>query len=63
MHGTTVPLAVATRFEARLDAEREAGARRSASAATGLLAQACVLGLHAHVGQTLELVREALDGR
>ncbi len=25
-----------------------------------LLAQACVLGLHAHVGQTLELVREAL---
>ena len=50
VHGTTVPLAVATRFAARLDAQREAGARRSASAATGLLAQACVLGLHDHVG-------------
>ena len=60
VHGTTVPLAVATRFEARLEAQREAGARRSAPAATALLAQACVLGLHAHVGQTLELAREAL---
>lgn len=60
VHGTTVPLAVATRFEARLQAHRESGTRRSAAGATSLVAQACVLGLHDHVEQTLDLVREAL---
>ncbi|MCK6212187.1 hypothetical protein KZX45_16720 [Georgenia sp. EYE_87] len=57
--GETLPAAVATRFEAQLEAERAAGAR-SAPAATSLLVRACVLGLHRHVGEPLELVREAL---
>jgi hypothetical protein len=60
IHGTTVPLAVAARFEDRLAAYRESGDRRSARDATALLAQACVLGLHEYVGRTLEIVREAI---
>jgi hypothetical protein len=57
--GETLPAAVATRFEALLEAERAEGAR-SAPAATSLLVRACVLGLHDHVAEPLELVREAL---
>jgi hypothetical protein len=58
--GSSVPEAVATRFDEQLVASREAGAREGAREATALLAQACVLGLHDHASQALELAREAV---
>ncbi len=54
--GSTLPAAVANRFADLLAAHRESGEHGSAGAAVALLTQACVLGLHAHVGETLGLV-------
>lgn len=60
VHGATLPQAVGARFRDRLEEVRRSGDRRSAAAATGMLAQACMLGLHGQVDETLALVREAL---
>ena len=49
VHGTTLPLAVAHRFEARLQRLADGTDPRHAGAAAALLVQACVLGLHEHV--------------
>ena len=49
VYGTTLPLAVANRFEARLQRLAEGNDPRNAGAAAALLVQACVLGLHDHV--------------
>ncbi|MGW5192457.1 DUF5682 family protein [Kribbella sp. NPDC004138] len=54
MYGSTVPTAVTTRF-AELLAERRT-TTVGAPEAVALLAQACVVGLHDRVGETLELV-------
>ncbi len=49
VYGTTLPLAVANRFEARLQRLIDGDDSRNAGAAAALLVQACVLGLHDHV--------------
>ena len=54
--GSTLPAAVAHRFEQLLEQHRSSADRGRADAAVALLTQACVLGLHAHVGETLALV-------
>ncbi|MFI5729633.1 DUF5682 family protein [Kribbella sp. NPDC051587] len=55
-YGSTVSTAVATRFAELLAARRTTNL--GAPQAAGLLIQACVLGLHEQVGETLELVRD-----
>jgi hypothetical protein len=59
-YGPTLPEAVLARFEEHLAAQRDSGARRDARQATGLLAQACVLGLHGQASAILQLVAEAI---
>ena len=59
--GSSVPEAVAAKFDEHLVAARESGAREGAREATALLAQACVLGLHDHSTEALELAREAVS--
>lgn len=49
VYGTTLPLAVGNRFEARLQRLVDGKDPRNAGAAAALLVQACVLGLHDHV--------------
>jgi hypothetical protein len=58
VYGSTVPTAVSTRFAEKLAARRATST--DASSAVGLLAQACVLGLHGQVRETLELVRDSI---
>jgi hypothetical protein len=58
IYGSTVPTAVATRFAEILAARRTTAV--AAPEAVALLAQACVLGLHGQVGETLELVRSSV---
>ncbi|MFG1818940.1 DUF5682 family protein [Kribbella sp. NPDC049174] len=58
VYGSTVPTAVSTRFAEKLAALRTTST--TASGAVGLLAGACVLGLHEQVGETLELVRDSI---
>lgn len=59
--GSSVPEAVAAKFDEHLATAREAGARDGAREATALLAQACVLGLHDHAAEALALAREAVS--
>jgi hypothetical protein len=49
VYGTTVPFAVANRFDARLERFETGSDPRSAQGAALLLIQACVLGLHDHL--------------
>jgi hypothetical protein len=58
--GSTLPEAVAAKFGASLREHEQSAERRSAKAAVGLLAQACVLGLHDRVGRILALVRSGI---
>ncbi|MFI5696183.1 DUF5682 family protein [Kribbella sp. NPDC051586] len=58
IYGTTMQTAVTTRFAEILAERRTAGV--GASEAVALLAQACVLGLHGQVGETLELVGSSI---
>lgn len=53
VYGTTLPLAVAQRFEARLQRLVDGEEPRDAGAAAALLVQACVLGLHDHVRRVM----------
>lgn len=59
VHGATVPLAAATRFASLLQRQRD-DAPGDARRAAGMLARACVLGLHDHVPRALGLLREAI---
>jgi hypothetical protein len=58
--GSTLPEAVTAKFGALLREHEQSAERRSAKAAVSLLAQACVLGLHDHVGRILALVRNGI---
>ncbi|KAB2808934.1 hypothetical protein F9L07_17840 [Pimelobacter simplex] len=58
--GSTLPEAVAARFDDLLTAQEEAAEGRSAEAAVRLLAQACLLGLHGRTGRVTGLVREGI---
>ena len=58
VYGSTLPTAVVTRFNEKLAARRASAT--PASAAVGVLAQACVLGLHEQVAEALELVRDSV---
>jgi hypothetical protein len=60
VHGVTIPLAVATRFAARLDALQSDGQGRNAATGARMLTQACVLGLHDHLPRVLALLRRAV---
>ncbi|QSR25867.1 hypothetical protein CFH99_09550 [Nocardioides aromaticivorans] len=57
--GSTLPEAVARRFDQLVAAFEEAAAP-SAPAAVGLLTQACTVGLHDRLDQVVRLVREAV---
>lgn len=59
-HGPTLPLAVADRFSRRLDRMEADGLLQGADAATMLLAQACLLGLHDHVPRITGLLRTTI---
>ncbi len=62
VYGTTLPLAVANRFELKLQRLADGDDSRNAGTAAALLVQACVLGLHDHVqlvmGSLLQVVGE-----
>lgn len=56
VYGSTTPTAVITRFNEKLAAE----SANSSVTAVGLLAEACVLGLHEKVDEALDLVVKSL---
>lgn len=60
MYGTTVPLAVANRFEALLERVQSRAEPRDAQVAARLLIQACVLGLHDHVPRVAAVLARAV---
>jgi hypothetical protein len=60
LYGATVPLAVADRFRANLDALESSGQARDARTAVACLAQSCVLGLHDHLPRVLGALRLAI---
>ena len=60
--GSTLPEAVGARFAVVLREREESSDRVSSWAAVALLAHACVLGLHDHVDQSLQLVRSGIAG-
>ncbi|GAA1588043.1 DUF5682 family protein [Kribbella sancticallisti] len=58
--GSTVPSAVAVKFDALLAVHRQSQERADSTSAVSLVSQACVLGLHDQVAATLDLARESL---
>jgi hypothetical protein len=58
--GSTLPEAIGAKFATVLGDHENSGDRQSSRAAVALLAQACVLGLHDHIGRILELVRAGI---
>lgn len=60
VYGTTLPLAVAHRFEARLQRLVDGADPRHAGAAAALLVQACVLGLHEHLRPAVATLRKVV---
>lgn len=60
VYGNTVPLAVATRYLARLDEFESASETHDAGVASSLLVQALVLGLHDHVARSIGIVTQAI---
>lgn len=58
--GSTVPAAVAVKFDDVLAGHRRSQERADATQAVSLLSQACVLGLHRQVPTTLDLARESI---
>jgi Family of unknown function (DUF5682) len=60
VYGTTVPLAVANRFDQRLERFETGSDPRSAHAAALLLIQACVLGLHDHLPRVAATLSRAV---
>ncbi|MBV8656571.1 MAG: hypothetical protein JO142_01980 [Burkholderiales bacterium] len=58
--GVTVPLAVANRFMARLDAMKVSGEGRNAKTAASALVLGCQLGLHDHLGHAVVMLRSAI---
>ena len=60
VYGVTVPLAVANRFLARLDAMKASGDGRNAKAAAAALVLGCQLGLHDHLGRAVAMLRSAV---
>lgn len=61
VHGVTVPLAVANRFEQHLQKLDAEGHARDARVAAASAAQACVLGLHDHLPRLLQGLRLAIN--
>ncbi|MBL8471811.1 MAG: hypothetical protein KF778_17555 [Rhodocyclaceae bacterium] len=60
LYGTTLPEAVATRFDRKLDALQAATAPRDARAAAALLCEACVLGLHDRLARVAGVLAAAV---
>lgn len=60
LYGVTLPLAVANCFVARLDRLQRDGQARDARAASKMLVQACVLGLHDHLPRVTGMLRTAI---
>lgn len=60
MYGSTLPEAVANRFEARLRAFETAGESRDAAAGARCAIQACTLGLHDYLPRILASLRGAI---
>ncbi|MBV8605714.1 MAG: hypothetical protein JO224_13585 [Pelomonas sp.] len=59
VYGTTLPLAVANRFDARLERFENGQASRDAKTAAAFLTQACVLGLHEHLPRVAAILAQA----
>lgn len=59
VYGTTVPLAVANRFAARLERFESGQENRDAKTAASLMVQACVLGLHDHLPRVAGTLAQA----
>lgn len=60
IYGVTVPLAVAAKFIERLEQIESGEEANDARRAAGLTVQACVLGLHDHLGRVIGGVTRAL---
>ncbi len=58
--GTTLALAVANRFDARLERFETGQLSRDAETAASLLTQACVLGLHDHLSRVAGLLGQVM---
>ena len=60
VYGTTLPLAVANRFDARLERFDSGLASRDAKTAAAFMVQACVLGLHDHLPRIAATLSQAM---
>lgn len=60
LYGATLPEAVTAKFGEVLAEQAASADARSAAATVALLSQACLLGLHDHLDETLELVQSSL---
>ncbi|MGC4062763.1 MAG: DUF5682 family protein [Herbaspirillum sp.] len=60
VYGTTVPLAVANRFDARLARFESGEVNRDAKTASSFMTQACVLGLHDHLPRVAAILACAM---
>jgi hypothetical protein len=60
VYGTTMPLAVANRFEAQMEAFESGAAQRDAKTASAFFMQACVLGLHDHLPRVTTTLAQAI---
>lgn len=60
VHGATIPLATANRFNSQLNRLETEGGNRDAKTASGILIHACVLGLHDHFARLTTLLRGAI---
>ena len=60
VYGSVLPEAVGAKFAIVLREHEQSGDRLSSKAAVALLAHACVLGLHDHVDEILEMVRAGI---
>lgn len=62
VHGVTVPLAVASRFGARVDSFQNDGQSADARRGASLMVHACVLGLHDHLPRLGLLMQQTVAG-
>ena len=60
VYGTTVPLAVANRFDAKLEHFESGEVGRDAKTAASFMTQACVLGLHDHLPRVVAILSRAI---
>ena len=60
IYGVTVPLAVATRFDARIVAFESESGGRDAGIAAALLTQGCMLGLHDHLPRVVAMLARSI---